>query len=328
MSNSNEDEVQPPQKPPSPPPHTTFAARGIHPPNFSAFKPRDIRIPSHQGMTSIAWNCDGKRLGAVGIDKVVRIWWPDKSVDVRSASTYTGGHTDDVDHLSWNPTHPDLFCTSSQKDKRIVFWDARQSRYIQTLHLKHSPSHTVWSPTGKDLVCITTSRNLLFAKYGPTPEGPGQSWHAVDREGETEWYLATGGNDSIVNLFDTNEWLCARTITACDHAVNALSFSHDGEFLAIASSGNYIDIVRTVPHAIKRITHWYYEFGIVCDRDRHASTSCPTLGPSPTVQWHPNKHVIAYCGQSKVRDGGPPTSAWISLLALVHLDILPILMTA
>lgn len=30
MSNSNEDEVQPPQKPPSPPPHTTFAARGIH----------------------------------------------------------------------------------------------------------------------------------------------------------------------------------------------------------------------------------------------------------------------------------------------------------
>ena len=127
-------------------------------------------------------------------------------MDVRSASTYTGGHTDDVDHLSWNPTHPDLFCTSSQKDKRIVFWDARreysghlnclimlynvwmlmfvpESRYIQTLHLKHSPSHTVWSPTGKDLVCITTSRNLLFAKYGPTPEGPGQSWHAVDREG-------------------------------------------------------------------------------------------------------------------------------------------------
>lgn len=96
-------------------------------------------------------------------------------------------------------------------------------------------------------------------------------------------YLATGGNDSIVNLFDTNEWLCARTITACEyvavfrlrsihcltlvssfisHAVNALSFSHDGEFLAIASSGNYIDIVRTVPHAIKRITHRYYRMSV------------------------------------------------------------------
>jgi hypothetical protein len=77
-------------------------------------------------------------------------------------------------------------------------------------------------------------------------------------------YLATGGNDSIVNLFDTTEWLCARTITACEyvgflsaycaqylpsdtcfhsHVVNAISFSHDGEFIAIANAGNYIDIV-------------------------------------------------------------------------------------
>jgi len=39
---------------------------------------------------------------------------------------YSGGHVDDVDYVSWNPTHPDLFCTSSQKDRRIVFWDARR----------------------------------------------------------------------------------------------------------------------------------------------------------------------------------------------------------
>lgn len=32
-------------------------------------------------------------------------------------------------------------------------------------------------------------------------------------------YLATGGNDSIVNLFDTSEWLCARTITACEYVL-------------------------------------------------------------------------------------------------------------
>ncbi|KAI0340896.1 WD40 repeat-like protein [Trametopsis cervina] len=344
----DEEEVLPPQRPPSPPPHTTFAARGIHPPTFSAFKPRDVRLPSHQGMTSVAWNCDGKRLGAVGIDKLVRLWWPDKSLEVRSASTYAGGHSEDVDHLSWNPTHPDLFCTSSQKDKRIVFWDARQSRHIQTLHLKHSPAQTVWSPTGKDLVCITTSRNVLFAQFGHTGEGPSQSWQAVEREGPpmgaTTWvtfnhagdgmivsvssehqirlvdyqslnvllataahvggcnttaldprgnYLATGGNDSIVNLFDTTEWLCARTITACDHVVNSISFSHDGEFIAIANSGNYIDICAT-------------ETGMPLHR-------VPSLGPAPVVQWHPSKHVIAYCGQSKLREGGPPPSAWISL---------------
>ena len=73
-------------------------------------------------------------------------------------------------------------------------------------------------------------------------------------------YLASGGYDSIVNMFDLSEWICARTITACEqvlyiiwmifvltgvnrNAINALSFSHDGEYLAIANTGTYIDIV-------------------------------------------------------------------------------------
>ena len=107
----DDDELPPPQRPPSPPPHTTFAARGIHvrasslvhncpgvqdetdesyareqAPTFSAFKPRDIRIPSQQTMSHVAWNCDGRRLAAVGIDKVVRVWQPEKSVSTSGAS--------------------------------------------------------------------------------------------------------------------------------------------------------------------------------------------------------------------------------------------------
>ena len=85
---------------------------------------------------------------------------------------------------------------------------------------------------------------------------------ALDPRGR---YLASGGFDSIVNLFDTSEWIAARTITVCEcvfcfvysrarqaskltlnarQAISDLSFSHDGEYLAIAGAGNYIDIVR------------------------------------------------------------------------------------
>lgn len=53
---------------------------------------------------------------------------------MRSASMFSGGHHDDVDYISWNPTHPDLFCTSSQKDRRIVFWDARRT-HSSKLHV-------------------------------------------------------------------------------------------------------------------------------------------------------------------------------------------------
>lgn len=47
-------------------------------------------------------------------------------MEQKHATLFSGGHSDDVDYMSWNPTHPDLFCTSSQKDRRIVFWDARR----------------------------------------------------------------------------------------------------------------------------------------------------------------------------------------------------------
>lgn len=39
-------------------------------------------------------------------------------------------------------------------------------------------------------------------------------------------YLASGGNDSIVNLFDlSSDWICARTITVCECVA-----SHVGPF--------------------------------------------------------------------------------------------------
>ncbi|EMD40590.1 hypothetical protein CERSUDRAFT_62566 [Gelatoporia subvermispora B] len=341
----DDDEIPPPQRPPSPPPHTTFAARGLHAPMFSSFTPRNIRIPSPQSMNHIAWSCDGKKLGAVGIDKVVRIWNPEKSMELRQATMFSGGHSDDVDYIAWNPTHPDLFCTSSMKDRRIVFWDARQSRNVQTLQLKVAPSQLNYSPDGRTIVYTTSSKQMYILNYGKEGDEMKEQWHlsssepslastatfnnagdglvlthqheptirvleypsltvlhstpahvggcvaaALDPRGR---YLASGGHDSIVNLFDVTDWICVRTITACDNAITALSFSHDGEFIAIANQGTYIDICAT-------------ETGMPLHR-------VPSLGPAPTVSWHPSKYIIAYCGQTKIREGAPPPSAWISL---------------
>ena len=47
-------------------------------------------------------------------------------METRSASLFSGAHSDEADYVAWNPTHPELFCSSSQKDRRIVFWDARR----------------------------------------------------------------------------------------------------------------------------------------------------------------------------------------------------------
>lgn len=270
-------------------------------------------------------------------------------MEMRAATNFSGGHSDDVDYVSWNPTHPDLFCTSSQKDRRIVFWDARQSRYIQQCPVKISPVQTSYSPDGRSLLFASAGHQLFFMTLGKEGEETKEQWHVSDKDaiGSTAIfnhvgdgvilthhsehtlrvmdypslairespaahvggcvalaldprgrYLASGGYDSIVNMFDLNDWICARTITACENSISALSFSHDGEYLAIANAGPYIDICAT-------------ETGVPLHR-------VPALAPSPTVTWHPSKYVIAYCGQTKIREGGPPPVAVISMFGLLE----------
>ncbi|KAJ7579099.1 WD40-repeat-containing domain protein [Mycena floridula] len=356
MQKPDEEEVQPPQRPPSPPAHTTFAARGVHPPTFSAFKPREVRLTPSQAtsvpwsMSHVAWSCDGKKLAAVGVDKVTRVWNSEKNMDARSASMFSGGHSEDVDYVSWNPTHPELFCTTSQKDKHVVFWDARQSRNLQQCQTKGFPMQTSYAPDGRSLLYTTTGQLVFRLAIGPQGDKGKEQWSAsdlneklsassvtfnnvgdgliltfpsehafrvldypsltvqetpaahvggcvavaVDPRGR---YLASGGHDSIVNIFDTSDWICARTISSCEHAIHALSFSYDGEYIAIASSGSYIDICAT-------------ETGVPLHR-------IATSGPSSTVSWHPGRNAIAYCGQTKSQ-GGPVPAAFVGVFGLLE----------
>ena len=86
---------------------------------------------------------------------------------MRAASLYAGGHTDDADYVSWNPTHPELFCTSSQKDRRIVFWDARRELYsthialINRKRMLRKPLHATISSQS-----LANSDKLLSRRKG------------------------------------------------------------------------------------------------------------------------------------------------------------------
>jgi THO complex subunit 3 len=114
-------------------------------------------------------------------------------MDMRAATLFSGGHSDDVDYLSWNPTHPDLFCSSSQKDRRIVFWDARrksprrirdgigtqyssESRHTQQCSLKVSPVQTNYSPDGRSLLYASAGHQLFFMTLDKENEDAKEQW--------------------------------------------------------------------------------------------------------------------------------------------------------
>jgi len=91
-------------------------------------------------------------------------------MEIRAASMYSGAHADDVDHVSWNPTHPELFISSSQKDRKIVFWDARRAwSSFQPYRLSNviptrKPIHpTTLSEThaNTDWICAGRKDNIL-----------------------------------------------------------------------------------------------------------------------------------------------------------------------
>lgn len=99
------------------------------------------------------------------------------------------------------------------------------------------------------------------------------------------------------------------------YSVNDLSFSYDGEFLAIASTGPYIDIVSPQRTPSRNFQANQSQCATETGAPVHRISA---LTPSPTVSWHPSKHVAAYCGQIKAREGGPPPVAILSIFGSVE----------
>lgn len=121
-------------------------------------------------------------------------------MEFRAATHFSGGHSDDVDHVSWNPIHSDLFCTSSQKDRRVVFWDARrrivycrnivlliisfkESRHTQQIQFKVSPVQTNYSPDGRALLCPSAGHQLFFLTLGKDKDSSKEVWQTSDKDG-------------------------------------------------------------------------------------------------------------------------------------------------
>lgn len=139
-----------------------------------------------------------------------------RQLEFRSAQVYSGGHSDDIDYISWNPTHPELFCTSSQKDRRIVFWDARrefiyrspytlftqsilisiESRFIQQCSLKVTPTYTQYAPDGRSLLFVTAAHQLMFMSYAKESEEAKEQWQTK---------VLPNQKDSVRQVFITTE---------------------------------------------------------------------------------------------------------------------------
>lgn len=96
----------------------------------------------------------------------------------------------------------------------------------------------------------------------------------------TSRYLAIGGSDALISLYDTHDWICRRTLSSLSGSVKSVSFSWDGSYVIGGSDeGTGFDIAHV-------------ETGETVAR-------VETTAPAPCLSWHPNgKYWIAYSGDS------------------------------
>ena len=102
----------------------------------------------------------------------------------------------------------------------------------------------------------------------------------------TARYLASGGSDSIISLWDTKEWICQRTLTGMTGPVRNISFSWCGMYI-VGGSDEGPDL---------QIAHV---------EDGDYVHTIKTQAASAVVAWHPTKYQLAYTDFGGLKIIGP-----------------------
>ncbi|CAH7683063.1 WD40-repeat-containing domain protein [Phakopsora pachyrhizi] len=250
-------------------------------------------LAGHSGpVFTLGWSVDGRRLASGSKDEGIRIWNPERA-DYGKASAELKGHTSRINQLRWDPTHPERLASAGE-DGTLRFWDIRLLRLCERKklgeHVEYSKSLNASEGQKDQINEVAFSHSVVTYEF-KLEDGAVRlnqfnrcEAHAciincidIDPRGR---YIAVGGADSIVSLIDLEDFYCVNTFAHLDSDVRTISFSYDGDFVAIAGKDFFIDISSvSTGQQVKKIDSLTY--------------------PVNTLAWHPSKYFLAYAGDEK-----------------------------
>jgi WD40 repeat protein/serine/threonine protein kinase len=176
----------------------------------------------------LAYSPDGTTLATAGTDQLISLW------DVASGrlrAKFTG-HTGVVWSLAWSPDGQRL--ATAGWDGSVRVWDVTRRQDAEGIPTAANFS-VAFSPDGQVLAGGGTGVHLWDAECGELfkrlPEMDMQDVRiAFSPNGK---FLAAFGDDNVIHLYATKDWIHLGTIPAPTHPITAMVFSPDSKSLAV-----------------------------------------------------------------------------------------------
>ncbi|KAK4128340.1 WD40 repeat-like protein [Parathielavia appendiculata] len=239
------------------------------------------------GIEKIAFNpVKDAELCSVSNDGVVKFWDVRTKACVNEVKGLGSAHT-----LAWAPDGISLLVGNKRGE---LFRISPAKSAVTTSHqLSIDTNQMAFCWSGEKVFLPTTEGTIRILSY-PELEPVLHVNHAVKKGESTEFmlkghtasclttelsptgrYLATGGADSIIALFDTKDWICQRTVSRISGPVKSISFSFDGSYVVGGcEEGPGLEVTHT-------------------ETGEHVHTF-KTAGPCEAVAWAPTRYCLAY----------------------------------
>ncbi|KAI8941450.1 hypothetical protein NX059_002671 [Plenodomus lindquistii] len=218
-------------------------------------------------------------LASCSTDGMVRFW------DIRSKASVgevkVGGQPFT---LAWTPDGADM--VAGRKDDVLVTIDRTALRVVAEHRQPSQTNQCVFDWAGSHFYMTDGKGSVKILRYPSfetslTLNAHTSACYAVSMSPSGE-YLAAGGGDALVSLWDTQEWICVRTLELTGGLVKTVDFSFDGSYVTAGSDDKEDKKIRIAHVETGEIVH---------------TIDVPT--PAAHVAWHPCRYILAYSADNQ-----------------------------